>query len=65
MRHAKQKTKLLQTEKRLRKLFVKGAVTEKGISKQEAEDIFNKILTYTFNAGHKNKMCAVYTKVCA
>ena len=57
--------KVLEEEKRLRKLFVKGAVTEKGISKQEAEDIFNKILTYTFNAGHKNKMCAVYTKVCA
>lgn len=57
--------KVLAEEKRLRKLFVKGAVEKKGIDKNEAVDIFNKILTYTFNAGHKNKMCAVYTKVCA
>lgn len=38
-------------ENRIRDLFIQGA-KEKGIKKQEAEEMFSKLLTYSFNKGH-------------
>ena len=38
-------------EGRIKELFIKGA-KKKGISKNEATEIFDKLLTYSFNKGH-------------
>ena len=38
-------------EGRIKELFIKGA-KKKGISKDEATEIFDKLLTYSFNKGH-------------
>jgi DNA polymerase-3 subunit alpha len=40
-----------QIEK-LRKIFLEGAKKSKGMSKQEANELYEKLIVYTFNQGH-------------
>lgn len=39
-------------EKRLREIFRAGAKKTRGLSKQEADELFDKITVYSFNEGH-------------
>jgi DNA polymerase III subunit alpha len=41
-----------QQEKRLRGIFQKGAKKTRGLSKQQADELFDKITVYSFNEGH-------------